>query len=158
MSKPISVEQFGSLYHGTNVPNLTEINQSQGRINYGAMPRIHGWNFATNKLQTAIDYARTGAVTQGYRKTTVKPAVVYEVTPRRKRDRWGPDPDAGPFGWNDGAKTKQEALELHENDSESSLRFSSPLKVKREVWVEDRAKDITNSWNPDVHTMGESFS
>jgi hypothetical protein len=157
MAKPISVEQFGTLYHGTNVPNLTEINQSQGRINYGAMPRIHGWNFATNQLQTAIDYARSSANTRRYR-DTVKPVVVYEVTPRRKKESWGPDPDSGPFGWNDGPKDKREALEYHENDSEVSLRFKSPLKAQREVFVEDKAKDITNSWNPEFHTMGESFS
>lgn len=152
MAPRISSKQFGHLFHGTTVPGLTEIDQSKGSINYRAMPRIHGWNFATTQLQTAIDYARSSA------DKNKGPAVVYEVEPRRQSDTWGPDPDSGPGGWGDGPASKREALDIHEGGGEVSLRFGGPLRVKREVFVEDRAKDVTNQYDPNVHTMGRSFS
>lgn len=171
MAPRISPKQFGPLFHGTNVPGLDEINQSKGRVNYGAMPNIHGWNFATNDLQTAIDYARSSSTDRSTGKPK-GPAVVYEVEPQRVSDTWGPDPDSGPNGWNDGPRNKREALDIHEGGGEVSLRFGGPLRVKREVFVEDRARDITPSTarqqdgayilQPEQHprfpTRGVSFS
>lgn len=171
MAPRISVKQFGRLFHGTGATGLTEIDQSQGNVNYSSMPRIWGWNFATNTLQTAIDYART---TKGKGTPTV-----YDVSPKRASDAWGPDPDSGAGGWNDGPRNKREALDIHENGGDISLRFNSPLKVNREVWQEDKAKDVTSAhmwlnriptdeeankrdhWGytpSDRHTMGRSFT
>lgn len=169
MAPRINVKQFGRLFHGTNVAGLTEIDQSQGDVKHSAMPRIWGWNFATNTMQTAIDYARSGKGTP----------TVYEVSPKRTSDTWGPDPDSGPMGWGDGPRNKREALDLHEMGGEVSLRFGGPLKVQREVWSQDRAQDVTAAhagfnriptqeeyqkrdyWGrtpADMHTMGRSFS
>lgn len=172
MAPRISPKQFGPLFHGTNVPGLDEINQSKGNIRYSAMPRIHGWNFATNTLTTAIDYAREGSARDKTKTGKASPAVVYEVEPQRVSDTWGPDPDSGPGGWNDGPRNKREALDIHEGGGEVSLRFGGPLRAKREVFVEDRARDITPSTarqqdlayilQPEKHPMfptrGVSFS
>jgi hypothetical protein len=158
----ISVEQFGTLYHGTDTPGLTELSQhAGGGPRYAGMRNSYGYNYATTQLQTAIDYARSAGGTP----------TVYNVSPKRKSEPWGPDPDSGPSGFHDGPRNKGTALELHENGSEVSLRFRSPLKVNQEAWVEDRAKDVTMVGSglqdkksyyggtlSDFHTMGRSFS
>ena len=166
MAPKVNVKQFGPLYHGSGVPGLTEISQHKGRVNYSAMPNIYGWNFATTELQTAIDYARSA-------KNGVP--TVYEVSPQRSSESWGPDPDSGPFGWGDGPKNKREALDIHEGGGEVSLRFSSPLRVHREVFQEDKARDVTDlypmiggtvsteqfsrpSSDPSYYSYGRSFS
>lgn len=167
MSKSsISVEQFGPLYHGTGVQGLSTIDQAAGGgPKYARMQNSYGYNYATTSLQTAINYSRVDSATP----------TVYEVRPQRKGDSWGPDPDSGPNGFHDGPRSKREALDIaNAGDGEGragdvSLRFRSPLKVQREVWVEDKAKDVTNGGFQDrptygggtlsdYHTYGSSFS
>lgn len=147
----ISHRQFGKLFHGTTVPGLTEIDQRQGQINSGGMSGVRGYNFATTDLDTAIFYARSNRD----RQRGSSPAVVYEVSPKFKSYGWMPDPHSGPNGWNDGPRTKREALDNHDGGVEVSLKFESPLKAK-EILVEDRATDITPSW--DGTYMGKSRS
>jgi len=175
----ISVEQFGPLYHGTNVPGLSTIDQAAGGgPKYARMQNSYGYNYATTGLQTAINYSRwaSGETLSGgnWHKQPGHPTV-YEVQPQRKGDSWGPDPDSGPNGFHDGPRSKREALDIaNAGDGEGragdvSLRFRSPLKVQREVWVEDKAKDVTNGGFQDrpiygggslsdYHTYGRSFS
>lgn len=156
----ISLDQFGALYHGTDTAGISELDQTtNGGPRYSAMKKSYGYNYVTTGLQTAIDYARD-ASTRGGTPT------VYDVSPRRKSEKWGPDPDSGPNGFSDGPRNKREALEVHENSGDQgvSLRFQSPLKVNKEVWVEHKSKDVTNGGIgasdrlTDFHTSGRSFS
>lgn len=153
----INASQFGILYHGTNAQGLTEIQQHLGGgPRYSAMRNSYGWNYATTGLQTAIDYAR-----DAHQQDRTGVPTVYDVSPRNKSHAWGPDPDSGPGGWNDGPANKGEALDIHEGGGEVSLRFGGPLKVNREVFVEDKAKDITGSKigvSDKTHWMGRSFT
>lgn len=136
----ISVKQFGPLFHGTDTAGLKELSQQAGGgPRYPAMRKSYGWNYTTTDMNTAIQYAKDAAA----QSRTHKPAVVYQVTPRRVNNLWGPDPDSGPGGFGDGPRNKREALDWHEGGSEVSLRFSSPLRALREVFVEDKAYDVT---------------
>ena len=168
----ISPEQFGPLFHGTSgtSSDVGELDQFQGGGPRYRMNHSYGWNFAATDINTAIHYAREAAHDEK------KPAVVHEVTPRRKSEPWGPDPEPQPGEWTThGPRSKREALDIVENGGSTSLRFRSPLRVtRREVWVEDKAKDVTNAVNgrmgihdekdawgsnlSDYHTYGESFS
>lgn len=131
----ISISQFGHLFHGSGVPGLTSIDQRAGKVNYSAMPRIHGYNFATTDFETAKEYAKT--INNGV-------PTVYRVSPTNKK-YWSPDPDSGPGGWNDGPQNRREALDIHEGGGEVSLRFENPLNVDDVVWQERNAQDITPS-------------
>lgn len=133
----LNVRQFGSLYHGTDAAGVSELQQTSPR--YSRMQKSYGWNYATTDLHTAVNYARDAASqTRGV-------PTVYEVQPKRKSDQWGPDPDSGPNGFGDGPRNKREAMDIHESGGEVSLRFRSPLKVVREVWQENKARDISDS-------------
>lgn len=129
----ISIQQFGQLFHGSGVPGLTSIDQTEGAVNFAAMPEIYGHNFATTDFDTAREYAKQskGGV-----------PTVYRVSPTDRR-YWSPDPHSGPGGWYDGPKNRREALDIHEGGGEVSLRFGAPLRVEDVVWQEHNAQDIT---------------
>ena len=138
----VSLGQFGPLFHGSHESGLGMIDHTQATKSFSSgMPGGHSYaNFTTTDMSTAINYARGNAEQAG----PGHYPTVYEVESTNKRqENWEPDIHSGPGGYYDGPETKREALDLAENGSEVSLRHLVPLRVKREVFHERKAKDIT---------------
>lgn len=152
MSKNLNWRQFGPLYHGTDTPDLEEIN-AEGAPRYPVTSRW-GVNYATTSLEDAKKYAESSASGHPHRSTGERYPVVYEVEPaketykneytgKRNRFGWAPDPHGGTTGWYDGYNTKSEAFHAFDAGAPVALMFEAPLRVKRTVWAENKAKDIT---------------
>lgn len=127
----ISIEQFGDLFHGTSsaADASEELAQHIGGHRYSAMQKSFGWNYATTSAHEAWQYADEAAHSDTQRTGVEHHPRVFQVQPKRRSEQWGPDPDSGPNGFNDGPANKREALDHAENDSPVSLRFRSPLRV-----------------------------
>jgi hypothetical protein len=127
----ISVDQFGDLFHGTSsaADATDELAQHVGGHRYSAMQKSFGWNYATTSKHEAWQYADDAAQSDTRRTGVQHHPRVFQVQPKRRSETWGPDPDSGPNGFNDGPANKRDALDYAENGSPVSLRFRSPLRV-----------------------------
>lgn len=143
----VSLKQFGALYHGSVSQGVEQIHHAEAPIGFSSgMPGSHSWaNFSTTSLHDAKEYA-IGNAEQARRKTgRVHHPEVYEVEPTSwSAQEWTPDEHSGPGGWYDGPQSRREAFEMATEGSPVSIRHTVPLRVKRTVWAEQRAKDITD--------------
>lgn len=122
----VSLDQFGTLYHGTNQPDLTHIDyRSTSRP---VFDMSGNFNYATNHLGTAISWA--AQANDPYRTNrSHRSLFVYKVTPTE--GHWMVDKNIhGPQATPEDLLKDQEK-EVPEGEFQaSSLRFTHPLRAE----------------------------
>ena len=118
--------QFSGLFHGTNVPGLSEISPEYANKNYRMTT---GGIFTSNNSAEAARYARDAARMHGGTPT------VYEV--EHEPDDVDIDPHGDPSGYGPAHESVEEALDYIDAGGWTNLWHHRPLKVQREISVDE---------------------
>lgn len=149
----VSLDQFGTLYHGTDQPDLTHIDY---RNRFKTIWDMSGsFNYATNHLGTAISWAAQANNPYTRGGNPYKSLFVYKVTPTE--GHWLVDKNIhGPKATPEEILRNHDLSNQHPDEFQApSLRFTHPLQAelvyarqgKMNLFDEDGPEMYRSGWN-----------